>query len=84
MKKLEITCKMVMDHLCDNLGEDLNSPKCVDIKVHLESCPSCQKFFNTINSTVEFYKKYNVKLDDEGHKKLLSILGLNEEGEVDN
>ncbi len=83
MKKIETTCKLVMNHLCDNLGEDLDSPKCLDIKTHLESCPNCRSFFNTITSTVEFYKKYNVKLDDKGHKELLSILGLNEDDSND-
>ncbi|MCP5062587.1 MAG: hypothetical protein GY936_09000 [Ignavibacteriae bacterium] len=78
MKKETTTCKEVMSHICDSLGEDLNSPKCTNIKEHLDSCPTCQKYFESVESTVHFYKKYGVKLDNEGHERLLSILGLND------
>ena len=59
-------------------GEDLNSPKCIDIKAHLEICSSCQKYFTSVDSTISFYKKYNVELDNEGHNRLLSVLGLDD------
>ena len=78
MKKENTTCKEVMSHICDSLGEDLDSPKCTNIKLHLDSCPTCQKYFDSVDSTVQFYKKYDVKLDNEGHERLLSILGLND------
>ena len=35
MKQNKVDCKEVMSHICDSLGEDLDSPKCVDIKTHL-------------------------------------------------
>ncbi len=76
MKKENVSCKDVMSHICDSLGEDLNSPTCINIKVHLEKCPNCQKYFDSVDSTIQFYKEYNVELDNEGHDKLLSVLGL--------
>ena len=78
MKQNKVNCKDVMSHICDSLGEDLNSPKCINIKDHLESCSSCQKYFESVDSTVKFYKKYNVELDNEGHNRLLSVLGLDD------
>ena len=78
MKQNSISCKEVMAHICDSLGEDLNSPKCVNIKSHLEGCTSCQNYFNSVDSTITFYKKYNVELDNEGHNRLLSVLGLDD------
>jgi predicted anti-sigma-YlaC factor YlaD len=78
MKNNKVDCKEVMSHICDSLGEELDSPKCINIKDHLESCASCQKYFESVDSTVQFYKKYNVKLDNEGHNRLLSVLGLND------
>ncbi|MBK7980786.1 MAG: hypothetical protein IPK06_12475 [Ignavibacteriae bacterium] len=81
MKNQNVSCKEVMNHICDSLGEDLNSPKCINIKVHLENCPSCQKYFDSVESTISFYKKYNVELDSEGHNRLLSVLGLKENNE---
>ena len=78
MKNSKVNCKDVMSHICDSLGEDLDSPKCVNIKDHLESCPNCQKYFDSVDSTIKFYKKYNVELNDEGHQRLLSVLGLDD------
>lgn len=76
MKIEKVNCKHVMSHICDSLGEDLNSPTCIDIKDHLENCPNCQNYFDSVDSTVKFYKKYNVELDEDGHDRLLSVLGL--------
>lgn len=72
------TCKDVMAHICDNLGEELNSPKCIEIKAHLEKCDNCQHYFNSVETTIQFYKKYNVELSDDAHNRLLDFLGLKE------
>ena len=72
------TCKEVMSHICDNLGEDLDSPKCIAIKAHLEECDSCKTYFKSVETTIQFYKKYNVTLTDDAHNKLLDFLGLKE------
>ena len=32
MSVQKVTCKSVMDHICENLGEDLNSEKCIGYK----------------------------------------------------
>lgn len=75
----EINCKEVMHHICDNLGEDLDSPRCVEIKSHLDGCESCQTYFKSVDNTIQFYKKYNVKLTDEAHNRLIDFLGLKED-----
>ncbi len=72
------TCKEVMYHICDNLGEELDSPKCIAIKEHLDKCENCRTYFKSVETTIEFYRKYNVKLSDEAHNKLLEFLGLSE------
>lgn len=73
-----ITCKDVMSHICDNLGEELNSPRCIAIKDHLETCDACKSYFRSVETTIDFYKKYNVTLPEQAHDRLLSFLGLNE------
>lgn len=78
MQTEKITCKEVMNHICDNLGEDLNSPRCVAIKNHLDHCDSCQKYFKSVDSTIQFYKQYNVEVDDKMHSRLIDFLGLSE------
>jgi predicted anti-sigma-YlaC factor YlaD len=73
-----ITCKEVMGHICDNLGEQLNSPRCISIKVHLENCGHCRSYFKSVETTIEFYKEYNVTLPEDAHSQLISFLGLKE------
>ena len=76
--KHQTTCKEVMHHICDNLGEDLDSPKCIAIKEHLESCDNCKNYFNSVESTIKFYKMYNVNMPRESHDKLMDYLGLSD------
>lgn len=78
MKEHKVSCKEVMNHICDSLGEELDSPKCVAIKEHLEHCDSCQKYYNSIELTIDLYKKYNINVSDEVHNRLMDKLGLNE------
>ena len=78
MSEHKISCKEVMVHICDNLGEQLNSPRCIAIKEHLENCPSCNSYMKSIGATIDFYKNYSVDLSKESHNKLFDMLGLND------
>jgi predicted anti-sigma-YlaC factor YlaD len=77
--KNEINCKDVMKHVCESLGEDLNSESCRNIKQHLDDCPGCQNYFKSVEKTIDFYKDYNIKMPDDAHNRLMSALGLSEE-----
>ncbi|RPI66215.1 MAG: hypothetical protein EHM47_17195 [Ignavibacteriales bacterium] len=74
-----VTCKDVMKHVCESLGEDLNSENCMNIKLHLEECPGCQNYFKTVEKTINFYKDYNIKISEEAHNRLMTKLGLTDE-----
>jgi len=78
MSDNKVNCKDVMTHICDNLGEELNSPKCVEIKNHIENCESCKHYFNSVETTIQFYKKYNVNVSEDTHNRLVEVLGLKE------
>lgn len=78
MNEINPSCKDVMLHICDNLGEKLNSPKCISIKDHLEKCDSCKNYFNSVDATIQFYKKYNVNISEDAHNRLIEFLGLKE------
>ncbi len=77
-KDHKITCKDVMNHICDTLGEDLDSPTCATIKSHLDNCESCQKYYKSISQTILVYKKYEWKISSDSHTKLLDFLGLDD------
>jgi hypothetical protein len=74
MEMHKIICKDVMNHICDNLGEELDSPKCIEIKAHLEDCECCRSYRSSIDSTIRFYKEYNVEVTEDIHKRLMEFL----------
>ena len=76
MNSQKVTCKEVADHICESLGEELNSQRCLAIKKHLNSCSDCQNYFTSIEKTIDFYKKYNLELSKESHDKLMDLLEL--------
>lgn len=78
MTTQKVSCKIVMDHICENLGEDLNSEKCIAIKNHLDECADCKNYFNSVEQTIDFYRKYNINLPKDAHERLLNVLGLEE------
>ena len=78
MKKEEISCKEVMKHVCQSLGEDLDDEKCRDIKKHLDICPNCREYFKSVEITIECYRKYNVEVPEEAHDRLMKMLGLDD------
>jgi predicted anti-sigma-YlaC factor YlaD len=44
--------KELYHKICDYLGGDLDSPMCKEVREHLESCPECRVFFDSIKKTV--------------------------------
>ncbi|MFA8343395.1 MAG: hypothetical protein ACEPO8_10555 [Rhodothermaceae bacterium] len=78
MKENNIPCKEVISHICETMGESQNSPRCLAIKEHLENCDCCSKYFTNVETTIKFYKDYNVKISDDAHNRLLDKLGLSE------
>jgi predicted anti-sigma-YlaC factor YlaD len=78
MKTAEVTCKEVMKHVCESLGENLEDKKCRDVKKHLESCPQCREYFKSVEITIECYRKYNVEVPEEAHSRLMKFLDLEE------
>jgi hypothetical protein len=77
--EIKVTCLEVMSHICDSLGEDLDSERCKDIKSHLEQCPECTNYLKSVEMTIDYYKKYNVELPAKAHNRLMSFLDLDED-----
>jgi predicted anti-sigma-YlaC factor YlaD len=78
MSKDKVNCKDVMQHVCESLGEDLNSDRCVAIKKHLEECSGCKTYFETVEITIDCYRKYNVKMPEDAHERLMKFLDLDD------
>jgi len=67
-----------MNYVCQSLGEDLNSEKCAAIKTHLEECVGCKNYFKSVEITIDCYRKYNVKIPEDAHNRLMKFLDLEE------
>ncbi len=71
-----ISCKEVMDFICENFDCNKDQHFYKEISNHLKACNDCSTYLKSIKSTVEFYKQYNAELPKEAHDRLLDILGL--------
>lgn len=49
-------CTDVYRHICDNLDQDINSPRCRAIKKHIASCPDCLSYLESLKTTVALYR----------------------------
>ncbi len=78
MSSSKIKCKEAMKYVCESLGEDLNSEKCTEIKDHLEECVNCSNYFKSVEITIDCYRKYNVEMPEDAHKRLMKFLNLEE------
>ncbi len=78
MSEQKPKCKDVMQHICESLGEELNSVKCVAIKNHLDSCSDCKSYFKTVELTIDYYKQYKVEIPKEAHSRLMNFLDLSD------
>ncbi len=70
-------CKETYHYICDNLDADINSPKCRAIKKHLDSCPDCAAYLDSLKKTILLYRKETgptVSLSTE--KRLFKIINL--------
>jgi len=78
MEQTNLDCKQIINNICENLGEDDNSPNCIAMKKHLENCPNCQSYLKNVTVTIDLYKNYNAEITDEIHNKLLNFLELSD------
>ncbi len=64
-------------HLCENLDEDLDSAKCREIKKHLQGCPDCQAYLDSLKKTVALYRMSPTPgVSQALHRKLVKVIAL--------
>jgi hypothetical protein len=49
--------KKVLNELCSYLGEDLDNPMCQELIQHVEECPDCRFYLDTVKMTVHVFQK---------------------------
>ena len=77
MKLKKIDCLDVAKHVCGDLDEHINSAECRAIKKHLESCPNCTAYLDSLKKTVLIYQRVpNPRFPRQSRKKLFARLKL--------
>jgi hypothetical protein len=72
-------CRDAYLHICDNLDEQIDSPRCREIKAHLKACPDCKAFLTTLKKTVGLYRTMpQPKLPRGAHSRLVHALATEE------
>jgi hypothetical protein len=68
----KIDCKEALNAICEL--EDVSDLTPLDKKYndHLKSCKKCKSYISSLNSTIDLYKTYNVKLPSDIQKKILN------------
>lgn len=75
MRSKHLSCKESLAHLCGEMDEQIDSPKCREIKKHLEECPNCAAYLDSLKRTVRLYREYPCpKLPAKCRKELLAKL----------
>lgn len=71
------------DHIkqiCDLLGEDFDDPACREVLDHLNSCPTCKVYYDTVKKTVFLCKENDCpeELPSDAEERLMRVLDLDE------
>ncbi len=75
---------MLNDHkerikeICDLMGEDFNDPACREVLEHINQCPTCKVYYDTLKKTVLLCKENDCpeELPDEVNQRLMQLLDL--------
>ncbi len=72
--------KQVIKQICDLIGGDLDDSSCRDVLEHLNNCPTCKVYYDTIKKTVFLCKENDCpeELSDEAEERLMRVLNLEE------
>ncbi len=74
-----MACSKILEQICDELAEDMNSELCHKIKEHLEICPDCRNQVNSMRTTVNLYQCLKEKQVPQNiHERLVKLLNIPE------
>jgi len=70
-------CDTVYLHICDHLDEDIASPRCRQIKQHLDECPNCRAYLDSLKKTIVLYRAMpEPKVPAGTHRELFKTIAI--------
>ncbi len=77
MRPPAVKCSTVFRYICDNLDENLDSPKCRAIRRHIDSCEDCTAYLDSLKKTIRLYRSSpSPRVPGNVHRKLYRELSL--------
>jgi hypothetical protein len=58
MSKTGPTCRESIKQICAGIGEELNSPRCRQIRSHIRGCSNCSAYLEALRKTIGLYRAY--------------------------
>ena len=50
-------CPNIIDKICVELSDSIDSELCKELKAHLEGCPECRAYVDTLKKTIYLYRQ---------------------------
>ena len=62
--------------LCDYLGEDLDSDVCREVREHVDACPECKLYFDSIRQMVNLYREneHTLQAPKDCRQKIIRLI----------
>ncbi len=72
-------CNEAYRFICDNLDQSVDSPECRAIRRHLEECPDCRLYLDSLKKTVTLYRLEPGarKVPPGVHDRLMKMINVN-------
>ena len=72
--------KARIKNLCDIMGEDFDGPSCQKVLDHMNSCPTCKVYYDTIKKTVLLCKENDCaeEMPADVGSRLMKLLDLDD------
>lgn len=68
-------CSKAYRYICDNLDEKLDSPRCRQIRQHLDDCPECRAYLASIKTTIALFQAAPApRVPADTHRRLMRVL----------
>ena len=72
-----VRCRDVAKHLCENLDEQINARLCREIRKHLQECPDCTAYLDSLRKTITLYRNVPCpRVPNSARKTLYAVLKL--------
>ena len=70
-------CLKTIEQICTELGENIDAPMCQEIREHLNECPQCCAYVDSIKKTVHLYRQWiDEDVPQEVDCRLWKVLNL--------